>query len=156
MSLFSSNFDPEFLGRDLNLVNGALAVGESNDFAMVEYEENVKQALIRRLSPETSGQTFVVEDVEGLKVIPAPTSKSLGPILSEPLTVSLPLRTKGLVQEILEEEDRIDVINVLCSISELENRPGIIIQIFYTIRATEGGGSLGLFSIPGTGQFEVL
>lgn len=156
MPLYTDLFDPEFLGTDLALAGGDVATTDAFDLATISDVENVKAALRRRLSPETSGLSFFVRDVAGVKQIAAPTSQSLGPVMSEPLTAALPLRTKQLVVDILSEEDRIDIVNVLTALSQDPARPGILIDIYFTIRASQEGGVLSLVANRATANLEVL
>ncbi len=111
MSIFDT-LDESLLDRDLALVDGDLVLTDSGDVGILEGEENIDEAVRRRLALRKGDAASLVLDIEGLWVLNQELGNRGYSRLSEP---GNGLQLSNLRQDALDclaDEERLTILDV--------------------------------------------
>lgn len=128
-------FGDDYYPGDLALLAGDLVV-ENADLAAIDWAENIRLAVLRRLNTPVGAIATTCLTVDGLVVLNATYGNPAMRYLSEPLhpgTVSL-IR-QGVI-DCLNEEDRIELVDVGSRLEPYPQGVMLVFDLVYTIRET--------------------
>jgi phage baseplate assembly protein W len=145
------------LGTDLALTTentgGDLAATGGNDLALVEGLENIRLALIRRLTTEKGTLSRFVQDVDGIILIHEDYGNGAYKYLSEPLSNALISLIRDEIITCLSYETRIEVNEVSPRIVTTQVGYNVYYDISYVIVGSTAMQILSLLQV--SGNFEV-
>ena len=161
MSSFSDSliatYGEDYLEGDLALtagLQGDLATTDLGDLATLNWAENVRVSVLRRLNTPMGAIASSVLGTEGLLILNEGYGNPALGLLSEPLSPSLLLRVRDRIIVCLDQEDRIDVLEVTPRLEADTNGRRMVIDVSYAIKDTPGQQLLTIGANQQAGVFE--
>ena len=164
MSVFSEDllatFGDDYLDGDIALTpgpdGGDLAFDERGDLLSLNWADNLRASLIRRLNTPLGSIASLAFGTEGLLVLNETYGNPAHSMISEPLTPVTISRLRAGVQTCLEQEDRIDLLEVGSRLENMTNRLVLVLDIVYAVRDSGDRQVLSVGTNQASGVFEVV
>lgn len=148
--------DSDFLGDDIELVDGDIVVNDHYDINELEDVDNVNAALLRRVNTPQGEVAVLIEDVEGIKIVRETLGNPAFDLMSEPLSPGTMLAMANGIGECVNQDDRFELLEVTRRVTGDFDSITPVYDVSYLIRANSTRAVTSIAQNQLSGRFELL